>query len=127
MPFQGECAWFRLPGASVTYNAICLAGRIVQLEPLSREHIPGLTAASDGDRDLYRWSLAPAGPDEVSRYVDVAIASGDAGSAIPFAIVRQSDNLVIGSTRFWNLERWSWPSGHDRNGREFPDACEIGY
>jgi RimJ/RimL family protein N-acetyltransferase len=37
------------------------------------------------------------------------------------------DGIVLGSTRFWNLERWSWPQGHPRHGRHFPDACEIGY
>jgi RimJ/RimL family protein N-acetyltransferase len=46
---------------------------------------------------------------------------------VPFAIVRASDGAVIGSTRFWNIERWSWPPGHVRHGRPFPDACEIGY
>jgi RimJ/RimL family protein N-acetyltransferase len=35
--------------------------------------------------------------------------------------------MVLGSTRFWNLERWLWPSGHARHGRPHPDACEIGY
>jgi len=44
-----------------------------------------------------------------------------------FAIVRVDDGIVLGSTRFWNLERWSWPQGHPRHGRHFPDACEIGY
>ena len=37
------------------------------------------------------------------------------------------DETVIGSTRFWNIERWSWPAGHPSHGREVPDACEIGY
>jgi RimJ/RimL family protein N-acetyltransferase len=59
--------------------------------------------------------------------VDTALAWRDAGSAVPFAIVRMSDGVAIGSTRFWNLERWSWPPGHPRHGRHFPDACEIGY
>jgi RimJ/RimL family protein N-acetyltransferase len=34
---------------------------------------------------------------------------------------------VIGCTRFFNNEYWAWPSGHQRFGRKFPDACEIGY
>ena len=46
---------------------------------------------------------------------------------MPFAIIRLRDQAVIGSTRFWNIERWNWPAGHERYGREFPDACEIGY
>jgi RimJ/RimL family protein N-acetyltransferase len=37
------------------------------------------------------------------------------------------DGVVIGSTRFWNLERWSWPEGHRLYGRNTPDACEIGW
>jgi RimJ/RimL family protein N-acetyltransferase len=46
---------------------------------------------------------------------------------VPFALVRNDDGTVLGSTRFWNLERWMWPSGHLRHGRQNPDACEIGY
>ena len=37
------------------------------------------------------------------------------------------DGEVIGSTRFWHIERWAWPEGRERHGRRFPDACEIGY
>ena len=59
-------------------------------------------------------------------YVDTAIAWRDAGTAVPFAIVRLQDGSVIGSTRFWNIERWSWPQGHSRHGSHM-DACEIGY
>src|SRR5439155_6676152 len=43
------------------------------------------------------------------------------------AIVRLTDETVIGSTRFWNIERWAWPVGHPSHGRDVPDACEIGY
>jgi N-acetyltransferase len=35
--------------------------------------------------------------------------------------------MVIGSTRFWNIERWAWPADHPRHARPHPDACEIGY
>jgi RimJ/RimL family protein N-acetyltransferase len=39
--------------------------------------------------------------------------------------------VVIGSTRFFDLERWAWPAGHARhvrsNENQTPDACEIGY
>ncbi len=34
---------------------------------------------------------------------------------------------MIGSTRFWNIERWAWPEGHPSFVRSTPDACEIGY
>jgi RimJ/RimL family protein N-acetyltransferase len=41
--------------------------------------------------------------------------------------VRIADGLIIGSTRFWKMERWAWPVGHERHGRKAPDVCEIGY
>ena len=46
---------------------------------------------------------------------------------MPFAIARTDDGVVIGSTRFWNLEHWAWPVGHPSHGRALPDAGEIGY
>ncbi len=104
-----------------------LHGRHVRLEPLAHSHISGLVAAAGADPSLYRWSPVPQGESEATRYVDAALSWKDAGSAVPFAIVRAADGVVIGSTRFWNLERWSWPEGYPLHGRNTPDACEIGY
>jgi RimJ/RimL family protein N-acetyltransferase len=88
-------------------------------------------AAAAAEPSLYQWSPVPQGKVEAASYVNTALAWRDAGTAVPFAIVsvnvRADDNVVIGSTRFWNLERWSWPQGHARHGRGAPDACEIGY
>jgi RimJ/RimL family protein N-acetyltransferase len=104
-----------------------LQGRIIRLEPLEYRHVEGLATAAAANRSLYQWSPVPNGPVETTRYVETALAWRDAGTAVPFAIVRQEDGTVIGSTRFWNLERWLWPPGHASHGRSFPDACEIGY
>ncbi len=106
---------------------LVLTGRHVRLEALEQRHIDGLVAASTTDASLYRWSPVPRGEVETRSYVDTALTWRDAGSAVPFAIVRQSDGVIIGSTRFWNLERWSWPPPHERHGRPAPDVCEIGY
>jgi RimJ/RimL family protein N-acetyltransferase len=104
-----------------------LSGKYVRLEPLDHRHVDGLVAASAGDASLYQWSPVPRGQAEAVKYVDTAMAWRDAQTAVPFATVRIDDGTVIGSTRFWNLERWSWPPGHARQGRHEPDACEIGY
>lgn len=106
---------------------LVLEGKQVRLEPLAHSHIDGLAAASAGELELYRWSPVPQGKDEARKYIDTALAWQDAGTAVPFAIVSVSTGAVIGSTRFWNLERWSWPVGHPSHGRAVPDACEIGY
>ena len=107
-------------------KGLVLSGRHVRLEPLEHRHVDGLAAASAADPSLYQWSPVPQGEVEATSYVDTALAWRDAGSAVPFAIVRLDDGVVIGSTRFFNLERWAWPPGHPRYGCVL-DACEIGY
>jgi N-acetyltransferase len=104
-----------------------LRGTHARLEPLDHRHVDGLIAAAAVDRSLYQWSPIPQGKIEATAYVDTALAWKDAGTAVTFATVRVDDGVVIGSTRFFNLERWGWPLGHPRHGREFADACEIGY
>ena len=108
-------------------TGLALQGRHVRLEPLDLRHVDGLVAASAGDPALYQWSPVPQGRAAATNYVETALAWRDAGTAMPFAIVRVEDGVVIGSTRFFDLERWSWPPGHPRHGRQVPDACEIGY
>ena len=107
---------------------LTLQGKHIRLEPLDYHHVDGLAGASaTDDPSLYRWSPVPQGIAEAMRYVETALAWRDAGTAVPFAIMRADDHVVIGSTRFWNLERWAWPAGHPSHSREVPDACEIGY
>jgi len=104
-----------------------LQGRLVRLEPLQPRHTEALAAASAADPSLYEWSLVPQGREAVERYIATALTWREAGTAVPFATVRLADGAVIGSTRFWEIERWAWPAGHAQHGRSTPDACEIGY
>ena len=102
-----------------------LSGLHIRLEPLAYSHVDGLVVAAAADPSLYQWSPVPQCKSAAMSYVETAMAWRDAGTAVPFAIVRSEDGIVIGSTRFWNLERWSWLPGHPRHG--MLDACEIGY
>src|SRR5579863_3209358 len=109
-----------------TENPVLL-GRHVRLEPLDRRHADGLAAASAADVSLYKWSPVPQGRAEAARYIDTALSWREAGKALPFATVRLSDDAVVGSTRFFDLERWAWPPGHPRQDLKTPDVGEIGY
>ena len=99
----------------------------VRLEPLEPRHAAALTEASAADPSLYKWSLVPLGREAVERYIATALAWRDAGTALPFAIVRNSDGLVIGSTRFFGLEKWAWPEGSAHHSQHVYDTGEIGY
>ena len=104
-----------------------LSGTHVRLEPLARTHVTGLVAAAREDPALYQWSAIPQTVMEMAQYVDTALAWREAGTALSFATVRLADNRVVGSTRFFLLERWPWPAGHAAVRRAGPDGCEIGY
>jgi N-acetyltransferase len=106
---------------------LTLQGKHIRLEPLDPSHVDGLVVAAANDSTLYQWSPVPQGKVEALAYVNTALAWRNAGTAVPFAIRRSHDNVILGSTRFWNLERWAWPPGHPSHGRQLPDACEIGY
>ncbi len=105
-----------------------LTGTHIRLEPLQPQHIEGLIAAASPDAgELYRWTVVPLQFEGMTKYVNTAISWRESGIAVPFATVRQADGLVIGSTRFFDVERFPWPEGHERHGRAHPDVCEIGY
>jgi RimJ/RimL family protein N-acetyltransferase len=105
-----------------------LDGRHVRLEPLQRRHAAGLAAAAAADPSLYRLTPVPQGQAAAAGYIETALVQRDAGSTVPFAVVRADDGAVIGSTRFFDLQWWPWPPDHPRRLRgDGPDTCEIGY
>lgn len=99
----------------------------MRLEPLARSHAGALVEASAADTSIYNWSLVPVGREAVEKYIDAALKWREAGSALAFATVRKSDGAVIGSTRFFGLERWAWPEGSAHHGKHVFDTGEIGY
>jgi N-acetyltransferase len=105
---------------------LALAGHHVRLEPLALEHVPALVAAVNEDRAAFRFSTAPADDAAMSRWVGDALAAREAGRELPFATYSCAQNRVVGSTRFYDLERWDSRSEESQRDRH-PDACMIGY
>lgn len=106
---------------------ITLIGKYIRLEPLSHLHLPGLVQAAEDDPELFKWTHVPQGTDQMLEYIDTALHSWHAGTAMPFAIIRLEDECIVGSTRFSKIEHWNWPRHHERAGNVAPDVCEIGY
>lgn len=91
------------------------------------EHAPALAAIAASDPELYKWTPVPLTIADAESYVKTALAWQQEGTALPFTVVRISDNALIGSSRFFLIERWAWPAAHPRHARQHPDAAEIGY
>ena len=83
---------------------VTLQGSIVRLEPLTLDHLPGLTSVGL-EGDLWRWTLSVnQTPGDMRSYVEAALASATAGTEVPFATIEQSSGRVIGSTRFLSID-----------------------
>jgi len=104
------------PERKMILEPVTLHGTHVRLEPLSLAHVPAL-AGVGLDPELWRWiPSGVASADEMRAYVEQALDEQRRGVALPFAIVDQTDDQVIGSTRFGNIDQanrrleigWTW-------------------
>ena len=102
---------------SMAVKSVVLRGRRVRLEPMAHNHIDDLVAAASEDRSLYQWSPVPGDRAQATAYVETALAWQDSGKALPFVTFQLHDgskagtgkDILIGSTRFFDLEQWAWP------------------
>jgi RimJ/RimL family protein N-acetyltransferase len=107
---------------------VVLEGQYVRLEPLSLHHAPGLLAAASGPRDTYGFTPVPATLDEVRERIESALEDQRALRALPFATIDRVAARVVGTTRFGNIEFWSWEPGNPhQRGAHLPDVVEIGW
>ena len=106
---------------------VVLEGRWVRLEPLTVEHAAALLRAASGPRETYGLTLVPDTLAEAAAYIETALREEAARRSLPFATVDRATGRVVGSTRFLNIEYWTWPAdnAHQR-GAERPDVVEIG-
>ncbi len=115
-------------GADGAILRFTLEGEHVRLEPLELAHIPGLVAAGSSNRDSYAYTAVPQDPVTMREYVGKALDLRAAGKAHPFATVDRRRRVVVGTTRFANLEFWEGPVGHPlQRGVDLPDGAEIGW
>ncbi|MFM0238520.1 GNAT family N-acetyltransferase [Paraburkholderia phytofirmans] len=82
-----------------------LTGKTVELRPLQREHTQGLLdAAADGQLWNMKLTVVP-GAGNVDGYIATALEGRAAGTVMPFVIVRRDTGALVGSTRFWKIDR----------------------
>ena len=98
------------------FHPVVLDGRFVRLEPLTPAHFDALWEVGQ-DEVLWRWTQAQIHQRaDLDRYLNIALAWQRAGTALPFATCSQAENLVVGSTRFAQIDKdnrsaeigWTW-------------------
>ena len=90
-------------------RVVTLTGSRVRLEPLTAGHVDDLVRAAGESRASYGFTLVPDGRAAMESYVEAALRDQRAGWALPFAVAERRTGQVVGSTRFLDLDYWSWP------------------
>ena len=83
---------------------VTLKGALATLEPLAREHGPGLAkAAADGE--LWRlWYTSIAPPDRMHEYVAAALDMREHLGAMPFVVRASATGEIVGCTRYFSVD-----------------------
>jgi len=86
-------------------SPVILEGQYVRLEPLSAAHEKSLIAAA-GDGELWNSTvtIVPSNA-TISAYISSTLKAQADGRELPFVIIRKPEGQVVGSTRFFHIER----------------------
>lgn len=91
-------------------------GKLVRIQPLVKGHFDELTTIS---QDIRIWEYLKhdgLGPDSVISYLEEALMKKEKGMHYPFTIFELKTNRIIGTTRFWKIDKlnrkleigWTW-------------------
>ncbi|WP_213803611.1 GNAT family protein [Granulicella sp. dw_53] len=81
-----------------------LEGPRIRLEPLTLAHLPALEQVAFDPR-IWRYMNTPVNtPQDLRKWAETALALKQAGTVIPWVTILKSENKVIGSTRYMDLD-----------------------
>lgn len=84
-------------------EAATLEGKWIRLEPLSREHLPGLEKIAF-DKQIWRYMLTNvANRQQLESWFESALQARS-NHQIPWVTVLKEENRILGSTRFIDLD-----------------------
>ncbi|MDP3532737.1 MAG: GNAT family protein [Alphaproteobacteria bacterium] len=91
------------PIKQMKIEPVILNGSVVRLEPLSIDYVEGLSHVGL-EPELWRWIPSPVATiDHMHDYVLKALEEQRQGVALPFVIIDQVSNQVIGCTRYVDI------------------------
>lgn len=111
-------------------HALSFKGKYVQLIPLAESHAEELVSAVLQTPDpAFSLTSVPQTFEAMRTYIQCALEDQTKKNAIPFSILDLRADRLVGSTRFGNIEYWTWPDKAHPLQRDssVPDALEIGW
>jgi RimJ/RimL family protein N-acetyltransferase len=95
---------------------VTLRGSSVRLEPMTADHLDALIRVGL-EPELWQWTQASlATPDDMRAYVFQALDERRRGVSLPFVIIAEASDEVVGSTRYGSIDPanrrleigWTW-------------------
>ncbi|MEM9930936.1 MAG: GNAT family N-acetyltransferase, partial [Bacteroidota bacterium] len=81
-----------------------LRGNTISLIPLTEAHTPALLAAAT-DGELWElWFTSVPSADTVVAYVDRVLAERKQGLSLPYVVMDNSTEKIVGTTRYCNVD-----------------------
>ena len=87
----------------ITYP-LTLSGQTVDLLSLNEEHFPVLESLAKDKRIWEFYAFDGSDPNTFAKVLSSAILDREKGSQFPYVIFHKSENRIIGSTRFLDLQ-----------------------
>lgn len=83
---------------------LTLVGNGIRLEPLRSAHLDGLNRSCSATA-LWQYmpALPPSSMSDWHEWLSRALAERDSGGSVPFALVQQQSEVVVGSTRYLDI------------------------
>lgn len=87
------------------FTETTLKGNLITLQPMTRDHREAMVAAASDGKLWELWYTAVPSPDTVDSYIDTALKDFEADKSLPFVVIDNKTNKLIGSTRYLHGEK----------------------
>ncbi|MED1798632.1 GNAT family N-acetyltransferase [Brevibacillus porteri] len=84
---------------------VILEGKLVRLEPLRMTHVDGIWEAGAYKEIWPHMSVTIRTREDAQAFILQALENEQAQTELPFVIIRQADEQIIGSTRFLGIAK----------------------
>lgn len=84
---------------------VILEGKLVRLEPLRMAHVDGIWEAGVYEEIWSHMSVTIRTREDAQSFIHQALENEQAQTELPFVIIRQADEQIIGSTRFLGIAK----------------------
>lgn len=84
-------------------SPVVLEGRLVRLEPLTRDHFPEMLKVAL-DPAIWQWTQRRLVDEkDLREFIEIALTEAAAGTSMPWATRSKADGRLAGSTRFMDI------------------------